>query len=274
MGFYKIWHFASKKLTAMKTILTTLIVFLTGGALMAQDNKLVFNGTVEYTKTVNIHAITRQEIGKNANAATLSAFEDYKKKYPQFATLKSTLNFDKNQTLFTPVPVLPADRVPTINSNPMVTQFNDIYTDLSKKAVTIKKQVYQDELLIVDTLKRITWRLTDETREFAGYTCRRANGLYMDSISVVAFYTDKIRVSGGPESFSGLPGMILCLVVPRENVRFDATKVTVNTADVTKIVPPKSKSKPITYKQLDVLLQGMTKNWGAAGFYEKKVYML
>ncbi len=258
----------------MKTILTALIVFLTGSALLAQDNKIIFNGTVEYTKTVNIHAITRQEIGKNANANTLSAFDDYKKKYPQFATLKSTLDFDKNQTLFTPAPMTPAERVPTINANPMVTQFNTVYTDLSKKAVTMKKMVYQDELLIVDSVKKITWRLTNETREFAGYTCRRANGLYMDSISVVAFYTDKIRVSGGPESFSGLPGMILCLVVPHENIRFDATKVSVNTANVAKIVPPKSKSKPINYKQLDVLLQGMTKNWGAAGTYEKKVYML
>ena len=138
----------------------------------------------------------------------------------------------------------------------------------------MKKMVYQDELLIVDSVKKITWRLTDETRDVAGYTCRRANGLYMDSISVVAFYTDKIRVSGGPESFSGLPGLILCLVVPHENIRFDATKVNVGSADVAKIVPPKSKSKPINYKQLDVLLQGMTKTWGATGVYEKKVFSL
>lgn len=258
----------------MKSILTTLIVFLSAGVLLAQDNKLIFNGTVEYTKSVNIHAITRQTIGTKPSTSTLSAFEDYKKRYPQFAMLKSTLSFDRNQTLFTPIPVPANERIPTLNGNPMVTQFNDVYTDLSKKAVTIKKMVYQDELMIVDSVKKITWRLTDETRDVAGYTCRRANGLYMDSISVVAFYTDKIRVSGGPESFSGLPGLILCLVVPRENVRFDATKVNVNTADVAKIVPPKSKSKPINYKQLDVLLQGMTKTWGAMGTYEKKVFSL
>jgi len=50
--------------------------------------------------------------------------------------------------------------------------------------------------------------------------------------------------------------------------------VNVNTAVVAKIVPPKSKSKPINYKQLDVLLQGMTKSWGATGVYEKKVFSL
>jgi GLPGLI family protein len=258
----------------MKTILTALIVFLTGSALLAQDNKITFNGTVEYTKTINVHAISRQTLGKNPSTSMLSAFDDYKKRYPQFAIVKSTLDFDRNQTLFNFIPTPANERVPTINGNPMVTQFNNVYTDLSKKAVTIKKMVYQDELLIVDSVKKITWRLTDETRDVAGYTCRRANGLYMDSISVVAFYTDKIRVSGGPESFSGLPGMILCLVVPHENIRFDATKVNINTADVAKIVPPKSKSKPINYKQLDVLLQGMVKTWGALGVYEKKVFSL
>jgi GLPGLI family protein len=43
----------------------------------------------------------------------------------------------------------------------------------------------------------------------AGFNCRRANAMIMDSIYVVAFYTDEILTTGGPESFSGLPGMIL-----------------------------------------------------------------
>ena len=272
MGFYQIRHLAIKKLTAMKTILTYLFCFLIAGNLSAQDNKLVLNGTIEYTKTINIHAITKQEMGPKPDALTVQMFDEYKKTKPQFINLKSTLVFDKGKTLFTPIP--PTERIYTLQNNPMGTQFNKVYTDQSKKAVTIAKQIYADEVLVQDSARKVTWRLTNETREIAGYTCRRANGLFMDSISVVAFYTDKIRVSGGPESFSGLPGMILCLVVPHENVRFDATKVTVNTADAAKIVPPASKSKPITYKQLDALLQGMVKNWGAAGIYEKKVYSL
>jgi GLPGLI family protein len=31
----------------------------------------------------------------------------------------------------------------------------------------------------------------------------------MDSVFIVAFYTDQIVTSGGPESFNELPGMIL-----------------------------------------------------------------
>ncbi len=55
-----------------------------------------------------------------------------------------------------------------------------------------------------DSTRKITWKITDEMREIAGFSCRRANAIMLDSIYVVAFYTDQIPVSGGPESFSGL----------------------------------------------------------------------
>ncbi len=47
----------------------------------------------------------------------------------------------------------------------------------------------------------------------------------MDSIYVVAFYTDEILTTGGPESFTGLPGMILGIAIPHEHVSWFATKV-------------------------------------------------
>lgn len=74
-------------------------------------------------------------------------------------------------------------------------------------------------------MKRITWRMTDEYREIAGYNCRRANGLTPDSIYVVAYYANELPVSGGPESINGLPGMILGLVVPSQHVSYFANKV-------------------------------------------------
>jgi GLPGLI family protein len=47
----------------------------------------------------------------------------------------------------------------------------------------------------------------------------------MDSIYVVAFYSDQIVVRGGPESFWGLPGMIMGVVLPHEYTTWYATKV-------------------------------------------------
>ena len=96
-----------------------------------------------------------------------------------------------------------------------------------------------------------------------GYPCRRANGLMMDSIYVVAFYTDQIPVSGGPESFAGLPGMILEVALPHENVIWRATKVNENTVPETAIIAPK-KGKPLDNKGLLETLQSVFKNRGDA----------
>ena len=70
----------------------------------------------------------------------------------------------------------------------------------------------------------------------------------LDSIYVVAFYSDEIHVSAGPESFHGLPGMILGVAVPHENVTWFATKVT-ETVEPKPLVPPK-KGKEVNNKQL------------------------
>lgn len=152
-------------------------------------------------------------------------------------------------------------------------QFNLIYTDLANHTSTAQKDIYGDQFLVKDSTRKIKWKLTDETREIAGYTCRRANGLILDTIYAVAFYTDKIWVSGGPESFSGLPGMILGVALPHENVTWFATKVTEETVPASTIVPPK-KGKQINNKQLYDILKEAMKNWGAAGPYELKVFLL
>ena len=89
-----------------------------------------------------------------------------------------------------------------------------------------QKNVYDDLYLVKDSLRKIDWKITDETREIAGYECRRANAIVLDSVYVVAYYTIQIPFSGGPESFTGLPGTILGLALPHENMTWFATKVT------------------------------------------------
>lgn len=84
----------------------------------------------------------------------------------------------------------------------------------------------QDKLKISSPLQKVEWKYTDEIRNIAGYDCRRANAIIRDSIYVVAFYAEEIPVPTGPESFHGLPGMILGLAIPSEHITWFATKVT------------------------------------------------
>lgn len=188
------------------------------------------------------------------------AFDSYKKSQPQFRILKSTLDFKDDKTMYTPIPADVAAPSGFFNMQ-MTEQNNTIYTDLATHTSTAQKLVFEQTFLVKDSLRKIKWKITDETRDIAGYPCRRANGILMDSIYVVAFYTDKIPVSGGPESFSGLPGMILQVALPHENLAWVATKVTDTTVPVNPIAPPK-KGKGVNNKQLYDTLLSVFKNRG------------
>jgi GLPGLI family protein len=246
-------------MTHIKLLLTGHLL-LAGNVVFAQNAHFTTSGTVEFNKTVNMYAQIQKEITKDNEAWTQPAFEQFKKNHTQFLVLKSTLKFADNKMLFIPQK---ADDNPTGGwfDAPMAGQDNTIYSDLSASQNVIQKQVFEQTFLVKDSTRKIKWKITDETRDVAGYTCRRANGIMMDSIYVVAFYTDKIHVSGGPESFNGLPGMILEVALPHENVIWTATKITdINIADNT-LIPPK-KGKPVNNKQLKATLESVMKNWG------------
>jgi len=244
----------------MKTILITLAALLfTGNILFAQNTHFTTSGSIEFEKSINTFAIIKKLYGNDMEGFLQQAFDSYKKTQPQFRVLKSTLTFGDDKTLFTPVP--PETTTGGFFNLQMTDQNNTIYSDLTTHTSTIQKLVFEQTFLVKDTIRKIKWKITDETRDVAGYPCRRANGLMMDSIYVVAFYTDKIPVSGGPESFSGLPGMILQVALPHENMAWVATKVTDNVIPAGTIAPPK-KGKPVNDKQLFDTLQSVFKNKG------------
>ncbi|MDB4924708.1 GLPGLI family protein [Mucilaginibacter sp.] len=253
----------------MKNILITIICFLllSGNFVLAQDSHFITSGTIEFEKSSNIYAIFSRNVNKDNEAYMKPVFEQLKKTQPQFKVLKSTLTFGYNKTLFVPTP--------TENQNSSfgyvvaAEQSNTIYTDVATSSSVAQKGVFEETFLLKDSTRKINWKITDETREIAGYTCRRANALILDSVYVVAFYTDKILVSGGPESFTGLPGMILQVALPHENIIWRATKVNDIKIPETTLIPPK-KGKVATNKTFRATLDGAMKSWGnyAQSYYK------
>ncbi|HEY8929398.1 MAG TPA: GLPGLI family protein [Mucilaginibacter sp.] len=250
----------------MKKILALTIIsaFLLGSSLVkAQNAHFVNSGVIEYEKSVNMFALIKKEVDQYKDDSFLEqAYESYKKTQPQFKKLKSTLNFSDNKTHF--VPAEEESRDGFFGDNAMVSQNNNIFTDLETNTFIDQKKVFEETFLVKDTSRRITWKITDETRDIAGYTCRRANALILDSIYVVAFYTERIPVSGGPETFTGLPGMILGLALPHENITWFATKVTESAPDNKAMAPP-TKGKPQDTKSLQATLNKIMKDWGNWG---------
>ena len=124
-----------------------------------------------------------------------------------------------------------------------------------------QKKVFEELFLIQDSTRQIKWKITDENRVIAGFQCRRANAIIMDSIYVVAFYTDDIVAGGGPESFTGLPGMILGISLPHQHVTWFATKVSAQAVSTAQLKIP-VKGKKVTNTTLKESLKERMKDWG------------
>ncbi|MFC6101850.1 GLPGLI family protein [Olivibacter domesticus] len=230
-------------------------------SLYGQNVRFVNSGTIEYEKKVNMYAKLAKRITKNNSSWMQQVYDQYKKSQPQFKTVKNTLSFSKDASLYKPVEV---EAVPTNNffgNDPTVDLKKTIYTDFKANTFTSEKNIYEEVFLVQDTLRKIKWKITSETREIAGYDCRRANALIMDSIYVVAFYTDQIPVSGGPESFTGLPGMILGLALPHENTTWFASKVNDVPTQPSTITPAK-KAKKVNNEGLLNSLKSSMEDWG------------
>ncbi len=86
---------------------------------------------------------------------------------------------------------------------------DNVINDITGNTVTAQREIFENTYVIKDSLRNLEWKITSETREIAGFECKKAVTKICDSVVVVAFYTDQISVSAGPESFGGLPGMIL-----------------------------------------------------------------
>ncbi|MBC8051432.1 MAG: GLPGLI family protein [Sphingobacteriaceae bacterium] len=253
--------------------LITIIIgslLLISNSLHAQFTRFPFNGVIEYEKKINMHALIKKSINKNNESYMNTAFEAYKKNQPQFKTLKSVLQFSKDKTLFTPVESTEPPYF--FSTHPAVMQINTVYNDLSASTTSIRKSVFEETFLVKDSIRNIKWKITDENREIAGYSCRRANAIIMDSIYVVAFYTDQIPVSSGPETFSGLPGMILGLALPHEHVTWFATSVKDQPLDKPLVSP--TKGKVTNYKTLRSTLETALKKYGEYLQIALKIYTL
>jgi len=239
--------------------------------LFAQNVRFIHSGVIEFEKSINQHAVIKKSMAR-AGAMFDGVFDEYKKKIPQFKILKSTLTFSGNKTFFTPI-IDAENNSDMFGGAPESDQPNITYTDLSTNTFITEKKFFEEIFLVKDSTRKITWKLTSEMRNIAGYECRRANAIVMDSVYVVAFYTDKIPVSGGPESFTGLPGMILGIALPHDNITWFAKTVTDKSVPPTEIKPP-AKGKPIDKKGLVETINKVISRWGASASGVIKMWLL
>lgn len=138
---------------------------------------------------------------------------------------------------------------------------NLVFQNYENRTANIFKVIYEDKVLISDSMRKFKWKITNETRDIAGYKCRKATTIIFDSLMVYAFYAQEIKVTGGPETFNGLPGMILGVAVPQMYTTWFAKSV--DTANIAryKIEAP-AKGKKNTYQSVFQKISDALKDWG------------
>lgn len=243
----------------LKYISVIVLWLLSSVIVKAQHARFITEGVIEFERSTNIHALFNKRMKENTSNFMAQAYEQLKKSSPQFKKEKSFLHFSGNQTMFRPVEDESVPN-PFYGEDPAFNQINTIFADFAGHTQIVQKKVYEQTFLVADSTRKINWKITEELRDIAGFSCRRANALIMDSIYVVAFYSDEITVSGGPESFSGLPGIILGIALPHENVSWFAKEVKDVPVDRKSMIPP-AKGKKVDRAGLITTLTEVFKNW-------------
>jgi len=187
--------------------------------------------------------------------------KELKKTMPRFVNDIYELQFTKSKTSYK----LKAENADTKYMWGMKPSEADVtLQDIENNKLIVQRDVFEQTYLIGDSIKTFNWKITGETREIAGFECKKAVTIICDSVYVVAFYADQIMVNSGPESFGGLPGLILGLAVPRLATTWFATKVeTITPTD--KQLNPTLKGKKVNWNQLNTEMKKAMKDWGKGG---------
>ena len=242
----------------MKKYLLLTLLFIIHYSSNAQDI-FISKGVIEYEKKVNVHKNLDDEFSGDDN----DWIKQMEKQMPEWKTTYFNLYFDNDKTLYKP-----GREVTVVQSGPDwfqgPAQNNTVFCNFESKQSVSQKSVYESMFLINDSLRKVKWKITNDMRDIAGFKCRKAETIIMDSVFVVAFYTDQITTSGGPESFNELPGMILGLAIPRLHTTWFATKVELTDPAPTDLTPP-SKGKKSSYDDLIGKLKSSMKDWGKEG---------
>jgi GLPGLI family protein len=249
------------KRNSMKKCLFSILLLTFYFSLYSQDI-FISKGKIEFERKVNLYKNLDDQSSTDQDGGFDWAGQ-LKKQVHEYSYTYFNLYFDDNKTLYKPGrEVTQTQKIPEWFQGPA--QNNVVFCDLQLKKTVAQKTVYESTFLIQDSLRKAKWKITNDTRDIAGFKCRKATTIIMDSVFVIAFYTDQVTTSGGPESFNSLPGMILGLAVPRLHTTWFATKVELTEPKPEELAAP-AKGKKANSDELVQKLKNTMQDWGKWG---------
>ncbi len=228
---------------------------------LVAQTQFITSGRIEFEKKVNQHRVIKGQNDKDEGQENFWVAEQLKQ-LPAYVTDVFSLQFNANKSLYKWKEMGNADNKYMWGAKP--SEEDKLVQDVANNKVSLQREVFEKTYIIKDSVRQLNWKITDETRDIAGFQCRKAVAKICDSVVVVAFYTDQIMVSSGPEGMGGLPGMILGLVVPRLHTTWFATKLIVEEYTDEQL-NPKQKGDATTWVDLQKELTKALKDWGKYG---------
>jgi len=162
------------------------------------------------------------------------------------------------------------------------------YKNVKSKTFAIEKEMMGKEFLVKDSLPKLEWKMTSETKKIGNYMCFKATATqaaaktdfrnfrpkkedaktaesapksdkakvtnFLDEgeipkeIEVIAWYAPEIPVGQGPENYWGLPGLILEVSAGKTTML--CSKIVLNPKDRKEIKAP-TKGKVVTQIEFD-----------------------
>ncbi len=227
---------------------------------------------------------------------------------PEFRTSEFELLFNEQSSLFRSVP---EDEAPDPFANsggggerggqrfmfrmPETTIFTDINTQMQYES----RPLYEKTFLIVDSLKPLKWKISEETKTIAKHLCKKATTMITaqnirfggggggrgmgrnngDSANrssaaitpketeVVVWYTEDIAASVGPDNYVGLPGAILEVDMDNGSNVTSAKEVTTKYPKKELVQPTKGDkiNKAQFQDEMKKLMENMQRGGGMGG---------
>lgn len=159
-----------------------------------------------------------------------------------------------------------------------------VYNNFTTGTSTAQRELNSKTYLVEDSVKKLSWKITDETKNILGYTARKAvaqrigtrtmmameNGemkrqQVADTANIVAWFTFDILVPAGPEFQGQLPGLILELEMNKGRMVYKAVEVSpkVSVAAIKEPKAGKRISADDFNKEREKMFEEMRKNMPA-----------
>ncbi|HEX4886996.1 MAG TPA: GLPGLI family protein [Luteibaculaceae bacterium] len=135
------------------------------------------------------------------------------------------------------------------------TNKNRIWTSFNQKTTFQVKEIFGEPVNLDDSLRSVKWKIVPGKRKIAGYECQKALYQHGDTANLYAWFCPEFITTAGPETFNGLPGLILGLATEDGGVIYFARQVLLERVDTAQLTPSKIKGKKFTKVELRTKLE-------------------